>query len=129
MTELARSGTLFQLIRGIRSALFGRVRRRRRAEALVADFNALSLPRGYVCIVGDDHDEQIHYVRIVPKAIEHDDDDRLGAVGVGVAHEADVVWRYEAPIGRWTLLKNRRGLNVRDGVRPVFLGGMERGHA
>lgn len=104
---------LHKLVRAVRSALRGGPRDR--VGSLIADFNALSLPRGYLCIVGDD---LVCYVVIFLGGLQAYD-------GPGVLDAVDVIVVFDAPTGRWSVHKNRAGLTTaQDPSLVAFAGGM-----
>ena len=85
---------------------------------LVATFNALSLPKGYVYI---DPDGLIHYVRIVASLLDSRKERTLPPTQV--QYTADVIWCFDAIDGTWTVIKDRTGDFEK--LAPIKCGGMK----
>jgi hypothetical protein len=81
-------------------------------DDLVACFNVLTLPRGYVYV--DKEARLIHLVLI---------DLKNSLPGMMINHEADVVWRFNPTTGLWNTTKDRTGLF--EPLCPIKAGGIK----
>ena len=91
----------------------------------VETFNALTMPKGYLYV---DPDGLCHYVFIdvgLPQADGLPEGTMRSLAGqstMEVRFRADVIWKFEAMTGTWTIIKDRTG--DFEGLRPIKCGGI-----
>jgi hypothetical protein len=89
---------------------------------LIAEFNALMLPKGYVHV---DESGLVHLVLIGNRLAKHGvSDNRVRwsfSLPAAALYTADVVWQFEPLTGLWDVLKDRTG--VFQPLCPIKCGG------